>query len=59
MADLRWDIPETEEVEVDEETLAGIDRGIADMENGRWYTAEEVRQMIPQWISKYASQKRR
>ncbi len=59
MADLRWNLPETEEVEVDEETAAEIDQGINDMENGRWYTAEEVRQMIPQWLSKFASQKPR
>jgi hypothetical protein len=36
MADLRWDLPETEEVEVDEETLARIDKGREDCRNGRW-----------------------
>jgi predicted transcriptional regulator len=59
MADLRWDLPKTEEVEVDEETAAEIDQGLDDMENGRWITAEEARKLIPIWISKFASQRPR
>ena len=41
-----WNLPEPEEVEVDEETAAEIDQGIDDMENGRWHTEEEVRQVL-------------
>jgi hypothetical protein len=59
MADLKLDVPVTEEVEVDAETLAAIDEGIADAEAGRTVPAEEVRKLIPQWISKFESQKPR
>jgi hypothetical protein len=50
MQDLKWDEPATEEVEVDEETLAAIDRGIEDADAGRTIPLEQVREMIPQWI---------
>jgi predicted transcriptional regulator len=59
MADLRFDQPATDEIELDEETLAAIDRGIEDCENGRWVSIEDARQLLPQWNSKYASQRRR
>jgi len=59
MADLRFDIPATDEIELDEESLAGIDRGIEDCENGRWVSLEEARSLLPQWISRYASQRPR
>jgi len=49
----------TEEVEVDAETLAAINEGIADAEAGRTVPAEEVRKLIPKWISKFESQKPR
>jgi len=51
MADLKLEIPVTEEVEVDETTLAAIDRGIKDADGGRTVSIDEVRKMIPQWIS--------
>jgi predicted transcriptional regulator len=57
--DLGWDIPETEEVAVDAETLAAIDRGIKDADAGRTVSLDEVRKLIPQWISKFESQKQR
>ncbi len=56
MIDLGWDIPETEEVAVDAETLAAIDRGIKDADAGRAVSLDEVRKLIPQWISKFESQ---
>ncbi len=59
MADLKLDVPVTEEVEVDAETLAAIDEGIADANAGRTVSADEVRKLIPQWISKFESQKPR
>ena len=52
-------MPATEEVEVDEETLAKIDRGIKDADEGRTVSLDEARKMIPQWISKFESQKPR
>jgi predicted transcriptional regulator len=58
MLDLKLHIPVTEEVEVGPETLAAIDRGIADADNGRAVPVEEVRKLIPEWISKFESQKR-
>jgi len=59
MTDLKLEVPVTEEVEVGDETLAAINEGIADAEAGRTVPAEEVRRMIPQWISKFESQKPR
>jgi len=43
----------------DEATLAAIDRGIKDADEGRTVPLEEVRKMIPEWISKFESRKRR
>ena len=59
MIDLKLDVPVTEEVEVDARTMAAIDRGIADADQGRAVTLEEVRKLLPQWISKFESQKPR
>ena len=43
----------------DEATLAAIDRGIKDADEGRTVPLEEVRKMIPEWISKFESRKQR
>ena len=59
MADLKLQVPVTEEVEVDAVTLAAIDRGSEDAGQGRTVPIDEVRKMIPQWISKFESQKPR
>ncbi len=56
MADLKFDQPETAEVEVDAEALAAIDRGLKAAEEGRSVPLDEVRKMIPAWISKFESQ---
>jgi predicted transcriptional regulator len=53
------DLPATEEVEVDAETSAAIERGIKDADEGRTISIEELRALIPQWISKFESQKPR
>jgi predicted transcriptional regulator len=49
----------TEEVTVDAETLAAIDRGIKDVSEGRTVSLDDVRKLIPQWIAKFDSQKLR
>jgi len=59
MMDLKLDVPITEEVEVDAKTLAAIDRGIADADAGRVVPLDEVRKLVPQWISKFDSPKPR
>jgi hypothetical protein len=59
MVDLKLQVPATDEVEVDAETLAAIDRGIRDADEGRTVPIDEVRKMIPKWISKFESQKAR
>jgi predicted transcriptional regulator len=59
MLDLKLQVPVTEEVEVSQETLAAIDCGVADADNGRTVSIEEVRKLIPEWISKFESQKPR
>jgi len=45
--------------EEDEETLAAIDRAIKQADEGRTVPLEDVRKMIPEWISKFESQKKR
>jgi predicted transcriptional regulator len=59
MVDLKLQVPATDDVEVDAETLAAIDRGIKDADEGRTVSIDEVRKMIPQWISKFESQQPR
>ena len=59
MKDLKWDVPSTDEIEVDDETLAELERRSNNARTGRSYSIEEVRRMIPEWISKYESQKTR
>ena len=59
MADLNFQQPATEPVEVDAETMLAIQRGIEDADAGRSVPIEEVRSMIPKWISKFESQKPR
>ena len=58
MVDLKMQVPVTEEVEVDAETLAAIDRGIRDADEGRTVSIEEARKMIPKWISKFESRQK-
>ena len=58
MEDLHWEVPTTDEVEVDDEELAAIDAGIQSAEEHPTVPLEEVRKMIPQWISKFESRKR-
>jgi predicted transcriptional regulator len=55
MAQLFATMPEPDEN--DPELLAALDEGLADEAAGRVYSIEEVRAMIPQWISKSPSQK--
>jgi predicted transcriptional regulator len=59
MVDLKLQVPVTDKVEVDAETLAAIDRGIKDADEGRTVSIDEVRKLIPKWISKFESQKPR
>ena len=46
-------------IKEDDATLAAIDRGIKDADEGRTVPFEEVRKMIPEWISKFESRKKR
>jgi predicted transcriptional regulator len=59
MVDLKLDLLVTEEVAVDAETLAAIDRGIKDADEGRTVSLDDARNLIPTWISKFESQKPR
>jgi len=45
--------------EEDEETLAAIDEGVRDAEAGRTVPTEEVRKLLPQWITASSSRKER
>lgn len=59
MQDLKFEVPAVDEVTVDAQALAAIDRGIEDADSGRTLLIEDVRKMIPEWISKFESQKPR
>ena len=62
MADLKSIDPfvSTEKaVEVDAETAAAIDRGIRAADEGRVVSSDEVRKLIPEWISKFSTPSRR
>jgi predicted transcriptional regulator len=53
------DDPVSIDEEEDEETLAAIDEGIRDVEAGRTASIEEVRKLLPQWITASSSRKER
>jgi predicted transcriptional regulator len=55
--DLTQPIPPVEDES--EETLAAIDRGIEAADQGRTVALEDVRKMIPGWVSKFESRSRR
>ena len=59
MIDLKLETPVSEEVEVDEATSAAIEKGIQAADEGRTVPLDEVRKMIPKWISRFESQNRR
>ncbi len=59
MVDLKLQVPATDEVKVDPGTLAAIDRGIKDADEGCTIPIDEVRKLIPQCISKFESRKPR
>lgn len=59
MIDLKFEVPAAETVEVDEETLAAIDRGIEAASQGHTVSLEEARELIPKWISEFESRKQR
>ena len=45
--------------EEDDATLAAIDRGIQDADEGRVVSADEARQRVQQWFSKSSIPKKR
>jgi predicted transcriptional regulator len=59
MIDLNLQVPVTEEVDADARTLAAIDHGIQDANEGRTVSIDQVRKIIPEWISKFELQKPR
>jgi len=48
-SDIEKPVPETDDE--DEATLAAIDEGIRDAKAGRSVPAEEVRKLLPKWIT--------
>ncbi len=59
MVDLKLQVSVTDKVEVEAATLAAIDRGIEDADEGRAVPIDEVRKTIPKWISEFESQRPR
>ena len=55
MVDLKLEVPAIGEAEVDAETMAVIEQRIKAADEGRTTPLEEVRKMIPTWISKFES----
>jgi predicted transcriptional regulator len=55
MVDLKLQVPSTDEVEVDAETASAIVGGIQAAEEGRVVPGDEVRELIPKWISKFST----
>jgi len=45
--------------EEDEATLASIDEGLRDAKSGRTVSVEQVRELLPKWISVSSSRKER
>ena len=45
--------------EKDEETLAGVEEGFRDADAGRTVPIEELRELLPQWITESSSRKKR
>jgi predicted transcriptional regulator len=54
-----FDNPAPLDEEEDDETLAAIDEGIRDAEGDRTVPIEEVRRLLPGWITASSSQKDR
>jgi predicted transcriptional regulator len=46
--------PNRDAIEVDADALAGIDRGIEDVESGRYVSVAEARSLISDWLTKFA-----
>ena len=59
MADVETDpFISTEEVELDSEAAAAIEVGVRAADEGRCLPSEEVRKLVPVWISKFSTQNR-
>jgi len=54
-----FDNPAPIDDEEDEETIAAIDEGLRDAEAGRTVPIEEVRRLLPEWITASSSRKGR
>jgi predicted transcriptional regulator len=54
---INFDDPTPIDEEEDEETLAAIDEGIRHAEAGRTVPIDEVRKLLPKWITASSSRK--
>lgn len=61
MADAQTDpmVSSGEEAEVDSVTAAAIERGIQAADLGQVVSSDEVRKLVPQWISKFSTRSQR
>jgi predicted transcriptional regulator len=59
MIDLKQETLVSKEIDVDTGTLAAIDNGAKAADEGRTVPLDEVREMIPKWISEFEARNRR
>jgi len=51
MRDFHWEVPNTEAIELEPDELAELQRRRKAARKGRWFTMEEVRELLKQHVA--------